>query len=949
MSSFTAFVDSRGRSQWPGLRRALLWSWLGLCLLAAVPAAAQQPAAPLRPGQTKPAAAPRPAAASRPDTSVAVSGTPDSLRVGVGGAKGDIETTVKYRAKDSIRFEVQKRVADLYNDATINYGDMNLDAARITVDYSQNLITAEGKVDTTGKVRGRPLFKNGAETYQAGRIVYNIKTKRGRITDAVTQQGEGYVHAQVVKKNEFNEIYGRNGQYTTCNLEHPHFYINASKMKVIPGQKVISGPFNMVIGDIPTPLGFLFGYFPTPGKSRASGIIIPTFGQAADRGFFLRNGGFYWATNEYIGVRLTGDIYSGAGNAFGGYNATAEMTYRKRYRFDGRFSFSYAQRPAQPLQPSTSVDTDPNTLRTFKPKSIWLNWSHTPVSRPGGGRFSASVQTGSDVYNKQNSLDVRNYLTPSFNSTISYSKQLRNLPVNYSLAANQTLNTQTGTISATLPSATVGVARQYFYDLLGLTSQGRWYEQFAVAYTFTGLNQVSNTEPSRTISGGLPLIGGTNATRVIPIKAENIRALLRNNQLSLEHRFDVALGSYPLFRHFTFSPSINYGESWYFKKLDYKYVEAARAIRIDTLRGFNRVYTTSGSVSMQTNLYGTVVRKGTRKIQAIRHRLSPSATYTYAPDFSRNTNLYDLNVLPETLVDPSTGRPYLTRSFSRFQGFGGNVPSGTQVSQISFALQNQVEMKVRNAKDTTGNEPFKKVSLLDGLDFSTGYNFALDSLKLQPLQAQMRTQVSQKLNLIVTSTFGFYQRDTLGRDINRYLFDQASPRLARLNNATVGLTYQFDSNQRPNRPGQTPPNQPRLAPNNNPQLGDPNQIDPYADYVDFDIPWTLNASANAFYQNPAPVPRGQPLPRAWSAVSLNLSGQLKLTDKMRIGYSTGYDFISKQVSFTSLDFFRDLHCWQISGQWWPFGQRQGFNVTIGAKSALLQDLKLNRNRTFLNR
>ncbi|GAA4375734.1 putative LPS assembly protein LptD [Hymenobacter koreensis] len=879
------------------------------------------------------------------DTSVAVSGTGDSVRVGVGGRKGDIETTVKYKAKDSIRFEIQNRIADLYRESSINYGDMSLDAARITIDYSKNIITAEGQADSTGRVQGRPYFKNGAEAYQAGRIAYNIKTKRGRITDAVTQQGEGYVHAEVVKKNELNEIFGRNGRYTTCNLEHPHFYINATKMKVIPGQKVVTGPFNLSIGDIPTPLGFLFGYFPTPGKTRASGLIFPTFGQAADRGFFLRNGGFYWAANEYIGVRVTGDIYSGALEQWGGFNVTTELSYRKRYAYDGRLGFDYAERPSQPLLRSDAVNTNPNTITRFTPRTFWLNWSHTPVARPGGGRFSANVRTGNPEYNFQNSLNERNYLTPAFNSTISYAKQIRNSPVNYNITASQDLNTQTGTINATLPDVSVGVARQYLYELLGLSSQGKWYEQLAAAYTFTGQSRFSNTEAARTLTNGVPLLGGTTTGRTLPISLNNLSPLLRNNQLSLNHRFDIALGSYPVLKHLNFTPSVSYGESWYLKRLDYTYVEAARAVRIDTLRGFNRVYNASAGASLQTNIYGTIVRKGTRKIQAIRHRLSPSLNYSYSPDFTKNENLYDLNVLPAELIDPTTGKVYLNRDFSRFQGFGGNIPSGIEVNQISFAVQNQIEMKVRNSNDTTGTEPFKKVSLIDGLDFSSGYNFA-DTLHMrQGLAGSLRTQVAQKLNVIVSSAFSFYQRDTLGRDINKYLWQQANPRLARLNNASVNLTYQFDSSQKRRQPANAAP----LAPNNNPALGSPVPIDPYADYVDFTIPWTLSASANAFYQSPGPVPRGQPMPRAWSAVSLNLNGQLKLTDKMRVGYSTGYDFISKQVSFTSLDFYRDLHCWQISGNWWPFGQRQGFNVTIGAKSSLLQDLKLNRNRTFLNR
>ncbi|WP_400193752.1 putative LPS assembly protein LptD [Hymenobacter sp. B81] len=912
---------------------------LGIALLLSLTAAAQQ-----TPGQARPA---RPAAA-RPDTAVAVSGSPDSLRVGVGGPKGDIETTVKYKAQDSIRFDVQTRVADLYREAVINYGDMNLEAARITVNYGQNLITAEGQADSTGKVQGRPFFKSGAEAYQAGRIAYNLKTKRGRITDAITQQGEGFVHAGVVKKNELNEIFGRNGRYTTCNLEHPHFFINASKMKVIPKEKVVTGPFNLIIGDIPTPLGFLFGYFPTPGKSRASGLIIPTFGQAIDRGFFLRNGGYYWAANEYIGVRVTGDIYSGAADAFGGWNVTTELTYRKRYTYDGRLSFDYAERPGQPLLPRGAVSPDVAPLQTFKPRTFWLNWSHNPVARPGGGRFSASVQTGAAAYNQQNSLNVRNYLTPSFNSSINYSKQLRNLPINYSVVLNQTLNTQTGDISATLPSVTLGVARQYFYDLLGLPARGKWFEQLSVGYDFTGQNRVSNTIAARNLEGGLPVLGGSATSRQVPVRLGNLGTLLRNSQTDLQHNFQIALGNYPILKHLNFTPSARYSQAWFLKRLNYEYLPEAQAVRVDTTRGFYAVGSYSAGASLQTNLFGTVVRKGTRKIQALRHRLSPSIDYSYSPNYTANERLYERSLFLGDLTD-ATGRLYGKRSFSRFAGLGGGVPTGTRSSRLSFGITNQVEMKVRNQRDTTGTEPFKKVSLLDGLDFRGGYDFAAigDSLNWQPIDVNMRTQVAQKLNLNVGASFNLYQRDTLGRPYDQLLISQARPRLARLERANFNLTYQFDSNQRSKRAADR---EPRVAPANNPELGNPNPVDPYEDYVDFTIPWSLNASLNTSFTNPAPVPRGQPRPRSWSVVTLGLQGQLKLTDKMRIGYSTGYDFTNRNVSFTNLDFFRDLHCWQISGQWFDlFGARQGFNVTIGAKSSLLQDLKLNRNRTFLNR
>ena len=886
----------------------------------------------------------------------------DSLRLAA-KPTGAIQTTVKYKAIDSIRFEVTSKKAFLYNKANVDYGDLSLKAALITVNYGENLLTASGANDTTGRLRDRPLFKQGATTYEAEQINYNFKTKKGRINGAVTQQGEGFVHAETVKKNALNEIYGRNGRYTTCNLENPHFYINASKMKVIPGQEVITGPFNLVIGGIPTPLGFLFGYFPTPKRGRASGLIIPTFGQSGDRGFFLRNGGYYWVPNANIGVRLTGDIYSGAAQSFGGWRGVAEMQYTKRYRYTGLLSFSYSQQPASRILATTNQNADQQTYTERTPRTFWLSWSHSPTPRPGGGRFSASVQAGSNNYNRQTSLNIQRYLTPAFSSNISYSKQLRNLPINYSVQASQSQNTQTGTMDFTLPSLTVGVARQYIYELLGLKPRPL-YEQLAVTYTMSAQNRISNTLPATSLEGGaIPLIGGASQSRVIPVNFSNLTTLLRNSQTGIQHNFQISLGSYTadqlfgglldrvaFLKHVNVAPSINYGETWYFKKLDYKFIDAAQAVRIDTMAGFYRVYNYSAGVNLGTNIYGLYQIKG-KKIEAIRHKITPNVSYSYSPDFSTNKNFYFIEPNLGTIRN-SAGQLYNQRdvrgnlinplNFSYFNNFPYGVPNGRLVSQVSFSLQNSVEMKVRDGADTTGTTPFKKVSLIDGFDFSTGYNFAATSFKLAPLNANFRTQVARKLNVLLNATFDFYQRDSTGRVIDKYLFN--SGRLARLANAGLQLSYQFNPAS-----GNKKSAVPRaLAPTNDPALD--RQVNPYEDYVDFSIPWELSANFTASYTDPGPriAAFGYRRPQALGSASLNMSGRVTLTEHLNFGYSTGYDFKNNNVTITSFDFTRDLHCWQITGNWRPFGYTQGYYVTIAAKSSLLQSLKLSRNKTFLN-
>jgi hypothetical protein len=859
-----------------------------------------------------------------------------------------VETTVKYKAKDSIRFEVQNKRAILYDKANVDYGDMNIQSARITVDYNTNIVTAEGRKDSLGRLQDRPVFKDGGSTYQANRIDYNTKTKRGRITDVVTNMGEGYIHAETIKKNNLNELFGVRGRYTTCNLEDPHFYINASKMKVIPGEKVVTGPFNLVIGDIPTPLGFLFGYFPTPkSNKRASGLLIPTFGQAADRGFFLRNGGYYWAANDHIGVRLTGDIYSGNADRFGGWRGTAEMQYITRYRFSGLLSFNYSSQPTEQLLGSTDVNTNPRYNAPLSSKNYSLQWNHTPVARPNGGRFSANVNVSSPGFNRQNSYNIRNYLQSAFSSTVSYSKQIRNSPINYALQLSQSQNNQTGIVNLTLPDVTVGVARQYLYDLVGLEPRGKIYEQLAVAYTLVGQNRITNSVAQTLLNGGVvPVLGGSRESAVIPFKPDNFNKLLRNSQNGIQHQFQITLGNYTLLKHINFNPSVNYNEVWYFKKLNYSYNEVARAVRIDTTNGFQRLNSASYSANFSTNFYGTVVRKGTHKIQALRHKVTPSLSWQFSPDNRVSGGAFTYTNLG-SLIDPATGRAYNgDQLLPNYNGFLFGVPTTTKVNAINFSLQNSVEMKVRNSNDTTGTTPFNKVSLIDGLDFNIGYNFADTAFNLSPLGIVFRTQVARKLNLLVNSNFIFYQQDSTGRLLNRYLWDQQKKKLARLSSANLTISYQFNPSSGDRKSAIKRP----VAPANDPTLGSPTRIDPYEDYVDFEIPWDLSTNLTATYANQGPLPAQLYRPRRspYTAVSLNLNGSVKLTETLRFGFSTNYDFVNKNPAFTSLDVFKDLHCWQINGNWRPFGPTRGYFVTIAAKSALLQSLKLSRNRTFLN-
>jgi hypothetical protein len=888
----------------------------------------------------------------------------DSLNVVLLRRRSQVETTVKYAAKDSIQFDVTTKIARLYNKANVDYGKMNMKAALITVNYGTSTVQAAGRRDTVKhKMEGVPLFKDEAGTYSAGKINYNFKTKKGKISEVVTQQGEGYIHAEVVKKLPDNDFYGLHGRYTTCNLEHPHFYIEAGKMKVIPGQKVITGPFHMVIADVPLPIGLPFGYFPTPHAGRGSGFIIPTFGQGAQRGYSLTNGGYYWAPNDYIGLRVTGDFYAGNADRIGGYGIGTELTYRKRYKYQGSFRFTYANQPVSPLV-TTTTTANADYLYSTAINTFWISWSHSPTPLPGGGVFSASVQAGSSSYNRVNTLNARQILSATFNSTISYSKQSRRLPINYAVQLSQSQNVQTGVMDFTLPNFNLGVARQYPYLLFTKQTKGAWYEQFALSYNLVAQNRISSLVPARALSADVPLLGGSTTAYNIPVSFANAGRLLRNAQNGMQHQFQITLPSATLLnRHIQIQPSVNYGETWYSQRLQYSYLDRVRAVKVDTISpAFERSYSYSANVSASTNFYGTVVFKGDHYVKAIRHKVAPSISYAFSPDLATNSQYAAFEGGQTTfgnLQSAYTSRLLDPRQFTRYQGVYQSTASA-QLSQVAFTLQNQIEMKVRNNRDTTGTDPYKKVSLADGIDLSIAYNFGsgrkdargrpVDSLKLSNLSLGYRVQVAKKLNVVVSSAFSFYQRDSTGRLLNRYLLDieHRNFKLARLLNANLSLGYQFNPAARPKSKANIPR---AVAPSNDPVLGSPLQQQIYADYIDFDIPWDATVQYTASYTTAgAPIrPTLYGFVPLLSGNSITASGGVKLTPNFRLTTSFTYDLANRTPVLPQINFYRDLHCWQISGLWIPVGPYRGYNFTIAAKSSLLQDLKLNRNKTILNR
>ncbi|MEJ8802883.1 putative LPS assembly protein LptD [Pontibacter sp. H249] len=845
----------------------------------------------------------------------------DSLRLSA--PKGDIETTIKYSARDSIMFEVDRKVVNLYGDAKINYGELTLEAAYIQIDYESNSLLATPLPDSTGKETGVPVFKDSGGTYAAKRIAYNYKTKKGRISEVVTQQGEGYIHAEVVKKNENDEFFGYHAQYTTCNLEHPHFFIGASKMKGIPNDKVMTGPFNLVVADIPTPLGFLFGLFPMPKKTRASGVIVPSFGESRAQGFYLSNGGYYFSWNDYIGTRLTGDIYS-----LGGYNVTMDNTYRNRYSYSGNLSLSYRyfKNDEADIERSRSTNDLLNALPPTQ-RTIWINWSHSPVQKPGRGRFSASVNAGSTGHQRINYNSTSQYLSPTFNSNITYQKTIQNTPFSYTAKLSQG-QTSGGIYNFVLPDLNFSMTPISFYEVFTNDQPtGKWYEQFTIGYNVNAQNRLTNVRPATSDSfQGIPVTEGN--TRADTISLSDFNQLWKNGRRSADHNFQLNLGSYKVARYFNFSPSVSYRESWTDQRFSFRYNPDSGKVDVDTTN-FGRIYDYSANASLSTTIYGTAYIGG-KRVEAIRHLIRPNIGYSWRPDFGRENFGFYQRV--QTTASPTPGRDMFTL-LPRV----ANAPGTGLQSRLTFNVSNNIEAKVKTRNDTTSTaNQFEKVSILDNLGISTSYNFAADSLKLAPISLVANTRLFKIFNITFNSTFEPYKRDSLGRQVDDYVFDLSKLKLATLTNANFSLSASLNPEARGARTSG--------ASNNLPILDEANRDPLLPDYVDFKIPWTLSFDYTIGYFRRNGIDTGNSITQ-----TLGMNGSLNLTDKWKITYFASYDFVNNNIANANLQIYRDLHCWEMSIGWIPFGFAQGYNITINAKSALLQDLRLTRNRSARNR
>jgi hypothetical protein len=710
-----------------------------------------------------------------------------------------------------------------------------------------------------------------------------------------------------VYKNENGDLLARRNAYTTCNLEHPHFVIRARRTKAIPNDKIVTGPFNFEFNDIPLPVGFLFGMFPSPRRS-SSGILFPSYGEERRRGFNLRGGGYFFDINEYIKLSLTGDIYSKGGHAL-----YANSSYLKRYRYNGTVNFAYSKNP----QSDNKIEN-----RSFT-KDFRLTWSHSPQSK-GTGRFAASVNAATATFNQNNFLqnntlnnsDINN-TTAKLSSNVSYSKRFAGSPFSFGLNLNHSQDLKTKAVDLLLPNISLNMTNIYpFQRKSGKTGP---LDNFSVAYTMNAMNRITNN------IGRVPVRAAADS--IAPFTMDNMSLFFKNARKGMRHSIPTSF-SFKALRYFTISPSVSYEEKWYGEKLNWGYNSDSLLVKQDTLKGFNRISNYSFSAGLTTRIYGTYFFKKTSKVKAIRHIVNPSVSFSYTPDFSTNENYF------QRFTD-SKGQEFIQ---DRYQGFayGGSSPGKSQ--SLSFGLGNNLEAKVQGPQDSVA----RKVMLLNNLSLNSSYNFIADSFKLSPISISANTNLMDNLlNVNLSATLDPYSIlttfDETGARTERRGYDLAwkSGKLGRITNATLAMS----TNLNPKARSKETSSREKIGKSDLPEQEKEFLLQNPDAYVDFDIPWSMNVSYNLNYGH-------QINSKPNVTQTINASGDLSISEKWKITYSTGYHFESKEFTQTNLGIARDLHCWTMRVDWTPFGRFQQFFFTINVKSSLLQDLKLERRKPF---
>lgn len=794
----------------------------------------------------------------------------------------ELEEIVKYSARDSIVTLPRQGKAILYGQASVDYGSMNIQAEFIEIDYTRNLVVAYGKTDSLGKLAGNPVFKDGGETMEADKIMYNLKSKRGKIYNAMTKQGELLVVGNEIKKDSTNIVYMKNMKCIPCQEADARTVFRATKAKIIPDDKIVTGPMYLEVGGVPTPLGLPFGFFPNT-KKQHSGVLIPTFGTSADRGFNLREGGFYWGISDKTDMTIRGDIY-----ANGSWSLRTTNNYRVLYKANGSVALSY----------SRFNIGDPDVPTTFARQSSYqARWFHTQDTKSDPSvRFTADVNfVKNQRYNRLNSLNSGQYLTNTFNSKVDFTKTFKWSSL--SLFATHSQNAVTHQMDITLPSLNYYV--NTFFPLKRKNAlRQNVFDKLNLSYQLLAQNTLSG--PDSTIFSG------------------NIDDKLR---YGVKHSVPIST-NFNVLKYIVVTPGISLNSYMYTRSIGREFVPRTRPLNdtvvTNTKKAFAAGYDAAFTTGFTTKVYFDYLVRGVKRV---RHQLIPTLTYGYRPDFGAE----QLGFWKSVQTD-SVGR---RQTYSIFEkGIYGGPAFGKQNS-LGINLNNTLDAKFKQRSDT--GVTYNKVALLQNLTLNTAYNFAADSFQMSTVGLAARTVLFKNFDINLNSTFDPYgYNNEVGRRVVSYALDYNN-KLLRFTNAYLTVSTSFGSNKlaalrKLRKPDMT----------NGAERGSTPDLDERDD-----LPWNLYLGYNLTLNNPDNT-------RILPTHALNMTADVKPTQFWKVGVTTGFDFTTQRLSYTSFDIYRDLKCWEASIKWVPFGFNRSYIVGINLKSSMLRDMVPKRQRQTLD-
>ena len=831
-------------------------------------------------------------------------------------SKSVLDFPVNYTASDSVTFESGLGNANLYGDSKVTYTNLELDADWITMNLDSSIVHAVGRPDSTGKVRNQPIFKQGSDQYEPERISYNFKTRKAFIDNVYTEQGDGFMISEESKRDAEGVMYVRHGKYTTCNARHPHFYLALTRAKMHPGKNVIFGPAYLVVEDVPLPLAIPYGFFPF-SKKYSSGFIMPTFGDESIRGFYLRDGGYYFAINDKIDLKLIGEIYTK-----GSWGLSAQSNYRKRYRFNGNFFLSY----------QNTVEGEKNMPDYSKSTSFKIQWTHRQDAKANPTQsFSASVNFATSNYERNNLTSMYNpvnYTQSTRTSSVAYSKTFERIGLTLSGSFNMSQNMRDSSLSMTLPSLDITLARFYPFKRKKAAGKERWYEKIAVSYTGSLSNSINTKED---------LLFKSN--------------LIKDWRNGMRHSVPIS-ATFSLFNYINITPQFNFTDRMYTHKVMRHWDERAQREVNDTIWGFQNVYNYDMSISATTKLYGFYTPLFGKKIQTIRHVFTPTVSFNYAPDFGASRYGYYASYV-KTDKDGNVS----TVNYSPYSGSLYGVPGQGKTGSISMDISNNIEMKVR-----TKNDSLKKISLIDELGASLSYNMAAKRQPWSDLSMRVRIKTPWNYTFSMNAVFATYayEFDENGNVREGDRTEWSYGRFGRFQGMSQNLSYTFnnetfsklfgwgrgrgeestDEEDETEDVGDTNIDPERKKLERESARKEPEQAEVDEDgYLKFKLPWSFTVSYGVTLsenRNGRINVKTMRYPYKLTH-TLNFSGNLRISDGWNLTYSSGYDFNYHRLSMTTASISRDLHCFSMTASV-VLSPYTSYNFTFSANASELADV-----------